>query len=192
MAVVGPRFHPRFDALSRSYSYRAGLSGEAASPFHRRWCWTLGRPLDLPSLEEATSALIGDHSFRAFAKAGQEERGDRCIVTGAEWGVWDPLGVEFHISANRFLHHMVRYLVGTLAEIGMGRRPVGDIGRLLRGEAGVETSPPAPARGLFLTRVRYANGHYPTDIADADGLDTASRPADPGRGIFTTYESDLP
>jgi tRNA pseudouridine38-40 synthase len=150
-----PGFHPRYDATSRSYVYRLGLSPEADSPFRAPWCWPLARPVDLAAMERAAELVVGDHSFRAFAKAGQEERGDRCTVTEARWEPWDGVGLVFHVSANRFLHHMVRYLVGTLVDVGLGERPEEDVRRLLEGEEGYETSPPAPPEGLFLTKVDY-------------------------------------
>lgn len=153
-AEVEPRFHPRFDAVERSYRYRVGVDPQAASPFHARWCWSFGRPVDTERIRAATEVIVGDHSFRAFAKAGQEERGDRCIVQRAGWVEW-ALGLEFHVTANRFLHHMVRYLVGTLVEIGSGKRAPGEMTRLLEPGSGLETSPPAPPQGLFLTRVTY-------------------------------------
>jgi len=68
---------------------------------------------------------------------------------------WEGIGLEFHISANRFLHHMVRYLVGTLVDVGLGQREPEVFDALLGGVEGVETSPPAPAEGLFLTAVTY-------------------------------------
>jgi tRNA pseudouridine38-40 synthase len=105
---------------------------------------------------EATASIVGDHSFRAFAKAGQPERGERCTVMAAQWSRWDGLGWTFTITANRYLHHMVRYLVGTLVDIGRGRRPVGDVRVLLEGsDPTAVTSAPAPPEGLFLTRVDY-------------------------------------
>lgn len=158
---VAADFHPRYDATERIYVYRVGLEPAAASPFISRWCWPLRRGLDRATMEEETGVIIGDHSFSSFAKAGQEERGDRCTVFAADWRAWGELGLEFRIGANRFLHHMVRYLVGTLVEVGLNRRPAGDICRLLRSEPGVETSPPAPACGLFLAEVRYPPGAYP-------------------------------
>jgi tRNA pseudouridine38-40 synthase len=154
-AIAPSGFHPRYDAVARSYEYRLGLSEAALSPFHVRWCWPLARSLDLEPVERATAALIGEHSFLAFAKAGQEERGDRCAISKAHWVRWDPLGMIFRITANRFLHHMVRYLVGTLAEIGMTQRPASDFEALLENRKGLTTSPPAPPKGLFLTRVSY-------------------------------------
>lgn len=159
-AEVTHRFHPRYDAISRRYIYRIGIADVAASPFHARWCWPLGRKLDESAMAAATLAIIGDHSFKGFAKSGQEERGDRCVVSDAGWAGWADIGIEFHITANRFLHHMVRYLVGTLADIGLGRRPAADIARLLQGGSDLVSSPPAPAPGLFLAEVRYHSASY--------------------------------
>jgi tRNA pseudouridine38-40 synthase len=174
-AAVAPDFHPRYGAVARSYVYRVGLAEISSSPFHSRWCWPLARRLEMGPLEEATRAIVGDHSFLAFAKAGQEERGDRCIVAEARWGEWSGVGLEFHITANRFLHHMVRYLVGTRVEIGSRRRPAADVEKLLAGDAEQETSPPAPAQGLYLSAVRYPPGSYP-----AAGAEEESRRAPPG------------
>jgi tRNA pseudouridine38-40 synthase len=172
-AVAHPRFHPRYDAVSRAYEYRVGTAGLAASPFHAGWCWALGRHPDVAAMQRAADLLVGDHSFLAFAKAGQEERGDRCIVTEARWAAWEPLGLVFHIAANRFLHHMVRYLVGTLVRVGLGERPEADVARLLRSEPGLLTSPPAPPQGLFLARVEYPE-------AAPGGARTAATPASDG------------
>lgn len=168
-AIAAPRFHPRYDATSRAYTYRVGTAPEAASPFNARWCWPLGRPLDRERMVRATAAIAGEHSFRAFAKAGQEARGHRCKVHEAAWVDWDPLGLQLHISANRFLHHMVRYLVGTLVEIGLDKRPIEAIAELLASDTKLETSPPAPPQGLFLTRVVY-----PHDGAEATGAASLS------------------
>jgi tRNA pseudouridine38-40 synthase len=154
--VVPLHFHPRFHAIGRSYRYQVGLVPDAASPFHRPWCWPLIREVDVSLLQRAAALLPGEHSFRAFAKSGQEHRGDRCKVTGARWAAWDEVGVAFHINANRFLHHMVRYLVGTMVDVGLGRRPLEEMVEMITGEeTRLVTSPPAPADGLFLTEVHY-------------------------------------
>jgi tRNA pseudouridine38-40 synthase len=153
---VGPDFHPRYDAVARTYGYRVGLSEEAVSPFVRRWCWPLRAELDVDLLSRAAVVIRGDHSFAAFAKSGQPERGDRCEVREAFWEPWETLGVRFQITADRYLHHMVRYLVGTMVDVARGRRPFDDLGALLEGGSGeLETSPPAPPEGLFLTSVEY-------------------------------------
>jgi tRNA pseudouridine38-40 synthase len=148
-------FHARYDALARGYVYRVGTEAAAQSPFLRRWCWPIGQPLASSALKDSARRFIGTHSFLAFAKAGQPERGERCTVWRAEWRPWPRAGTAFHIVANRFLHHMVRYMVGTMVDVARHRRTADDIDAMLRGETGVETSPPAPPEGLFLTRVYY-------------------------------------
>ena len=153
---VRPDFHPRYDALARTYVYRVGTEAEARSPFHRPWCWALCRPVDLGVLEAAARQLLGKYSFVAFAKTGQPERGDRCTVAAADWDRWE-LGLRFTITADRYLHHMVRYLVGTMVEMARGRRPLEDLPALLDSRPGLETSPPAPPEGLFLARVEYSD-----------------------------------
>ena len=153
-------FHARYDAVARGYIYRLGTAAVSRSPFFRRWCWPLAQPLPLQLLNEAARRFHGDHSFRAFAKAGQPERGEQCVVHRAEWREWPPGGVTFRVVANRFLHHMVRYMVGTMVDIARGRRPATDIDAMLAGDPTVETSPPAPAEGLFLNRVYYEAGEW--------------------------------
>ncbi len=158
---VVTEFHPRYDAVSRTYVYRLGVTPEARSPFQAPWCWPLGRGLDWTRTEAATAAIVGDHDFSAFAKSGQPERGVRCRVQAAGWRVAavEPGIREFEITADRYLHRMVRYLVGTLVDIGLENRPVEDMVRLLGGEPGLVASPPAPSEGLFLTRVEYSTVH---------------------------------
>ena len=148
-------FHARFSATDRAYEYRLGLAERAASPFHRGTCWAMRDDVDPLLLDRCALQIMGDHSFRSFAAAGQEERGDRCIVYESKWWEWPPLGLVYRVRANRFLHHMVRYLVGTMVDVARGRRPLEDMRRLLEGTAGLETSPPAPPHGLFLTAVGY-------------------------------------
>ncbi len=160
---VRPDFHPRYDAVARTYTYRIGTDSEAASPFHHPWCWAVREPLDRSSLERGAAILLGEHSFRAFAKAGQPERGDRCTVASAAWSPW-ALGVQLDITANRYLHHMVRYLVGTLVDVARGRRPMEDVAGLLEPDTRLETSPPAPPRGLFLAHVEYPQDVAPTQV----------------------------
>lgn len=159
--VVSTSFHARYDATARGYIYRLGTTPAARSPFRRGWCWPVADPLDQGVLEEGATGILGEHSFRGYAKSGQPERGYRCTVQTARWTEWSG-GLEFRVVANRFLHHMVRYLVGTMVDAGRGRRPAADVAGLLdearldpaRPDA-LETSPPAPAEGLFLARVYY-------------------------------------
>lgn len=149
-----PDFHPRYDAVRRTYRYEVGLRPQAASPFHKRWCWPLTDALDVQLLHQAASVVPGERSFRAFAKAGQPERGERCHVLLAAWSETG-LGMRLTITADRYLHHMVRYLTGTMVDIARGRRALDDMARLLDNEPDMVTSPPAPASGLFLHHVEY-------------------------------------
>jgi len=154
---VDTSFHPRFHARRRRYRYRVATDPAGDSPFHRRWCWSLGESLDRTLLDQAAALLSGTRSFQAFAKAGQPERGYTCTVHEAAWSEW-PLGMAFSITANRYLHHMVRYLTGTMVAVARGRRPLDDFRGLLENEDGLETSPPAPPQGLFLAHVEYRDG----------------------------------
>jgi tRNA pseudouridine38-40 synthase len=149
-------FHARFDALSRHYSYFIGTDEDARSPFRRRWEWAHTRSLSRELLSDSASALPGTHAFRAFAVHGTAPADDdhRCTVLDARWSERSG-GVLFTIEANRFLHHMVRFLVGTMIEIAAGRRDPQDMRRLLEASDNQSTSAPAPAHGLFLDSVRY-------------------------------------
>ena len=147
---VPPDFHPRYDAVSRTYLYHLGLSAEARSPFHRHWCWPLAKAVDEVLLESAAETVVGGYSFKAFAKSGQPERGDLCTVHESRWEPWGELGLTLRLTANRFLHHMVRYLVGTMVDIARGRRPLEDIRHLLdEPEGELRTSPPHLRRVCF-------------------------------------------
>ncbi len=176
-AVAVPEgFHPRRDAVLRHYRYRVGTEPEAASPFHRPWCWPLLRPLDMKAAARAAQSIVGEHDFRAFARAGQPQRGYRCRVTRARWNRRDGPGVVFEISANRFLHRMVRYLVGTMVEIALGRRDESEMLRLLQrrslprdGKRLPITSSPAPPGGLFLVRVDYPGAEMAMTAGDRPG-----------------------
>jgi len=166
VSEAAPDFHPRYDAIARTYRYRVGLESAAQAPFVRRWCWPLIETIDHDALAAASQPLIGRHSFEAFAKAGQPERGYICTVSRAVWSPWD-LGVQLDITADRYLHHMVRYLVGTMMDVARGRRPLADVSQLLTGTTDMTTSPPAPPEGLFLARVEYPAHRAERDLPQA-------------------------
>ena len=154
---VSGSFHPRYHAILRRYDYFLGMAPDADSPFRNRGCWTLMKDDVSPELLDRCAALSpGERSFAAFAKAGQPERGKVCRVQEAVWEPWADLGFRFRIAANRYLHHMVRYLVGTMVEVARGLRPLDEMAELLQNrETDLTTSPPAPPEGLFLSRVEY-------------------------------------
>jgi len=175
---VSSGFHPRYDATARTYAYRLGTEAEAHSPFHRPFCWPLGDAVDPVLLGDAAARIPGRRSFRAFAKSGQPERGTVCRVDRAVWEPWDGPGLRLRITADRYLHHMVRYLVGTIVDVARGRRPLDHMEELLEDpETDLRTSPPAPPQGLFLARVEY--GAVPGAGPDAPDPDPGN-PARPG------------
>ena len=157
-------FHPRRSALERRYGYLVGTDEEARSPFRRRYEWAVRHPLDETALHGEAGSLVGEHTFRAFAVAHTAPIDDhhRCIIRHAAWVKRDG-GWVFEVAANRFLHHMVRFLVGTMIEVAQGRRPRGTIARLLVAPDNAETSAPAPAQGLSLRQVVYPASCYAVD-----------------------------
>jgi tRNA pseudouridine38-40 synthase len=149
-------FHARYSATSRRYSYYIGTDEAAASPFRRGTEWVLARPLERQTLDMTAAQYVGNHCFRAFSVRGTAPADDdhRCTILHAEWRD-RPGGLVFEIEANRFLHHMVRFLIGTMTDIASGKRSIADIGALLSASTNDEVSPPAPAHALFLDVVRY-------------------------------------
>jgi tRNA pseudouridine38-40 synthase len=151
-----PGFHARKSALSRRYRYDIGLDAASASPFRRPYEWALGRALELDLLRDSADAIRGEHDFRAFAAKGDKPH-HRCRISLAQWQIRPQgQGVSFQVEADRFLHHMVRMLVGTMVDIGLKRRPPHDMEILLQREDNGDTSPPAPAQGLYFVAATYS------------------------------------
>jgi tRNA pseudouridine38-40 synthase len=154
-------FHARKSATSRRYRYDVGTDAASASPFRRPFEWALGRPLDAAAMRSAATLLHGEHDFRAFAAKGEPKPHYLCRLTTAEWQPRsDGRGFSFHVEADRFLHHMVRMLVGTMVDIGLGRRPLGDTDLLLGRADNQRTSPPAPPEGLYFIAASYPEALY--------------------------------
>ena len=156
-----PGFDARKSAVARRYHYVIGTDEAACSPFRRPYEWALGRALDFAALAGAATVLPGEHDFRGVAAAGAAKPHYRCRVALAEWAPRaDGAGVTFTIEADRFLHRMVRFLVGAMVEIALGRRPSSDFPRLLAATDNQAASPPAPPQGLYLVAVRYPPDLY--------------------------------
>ncbi|HEX5437456.1 MAG TPA: tRNA pseudouridine(38-40) synthase TruA [Gemmatimonadaceae bacterium] len=158
-----PEFHARYSALARSYTYYIGTDEGAQSPFRRRWEWPMGRAISRAALDAQAALLPGTHCFLAFAVRGTAPAHDthECHIVRAVW-TERPGGLAFEVEANRFLHHMVRLLVGTMIDAASGRRDAASLRALLTARDNQATSPPAPAHGLFLDRVRYPRNLYLT------------------------------
>lgn len=152
-------------ALERRYHYHVGTGPDARSPFRSRTEWALGRPLALDAMQRAGGALSGEHDFRAFAAVGEPKPHYDCTIVEARWDEVGPERLRFTIAANRFLHHMVRMLVGTMVDIGLGRRAESDLATLLQRRDNSATSPPAPAEGLAFFSARYPDTCFLTERA---------------------------
>lgn len=150
---VSHSFHARFSAQAKTYEYRI-WNRPIDCPFLRRYSWWIPRPLDLGAMKEASEYLQGEHDFAAFKASGSEVKGTVRRVLGCGWEEnWGVL--RFWIEATGFLRYMVRSIVGTMVEIGLGKRPPEDIRVLLKKKDRQLCGPTAPARGLFLTGVSY-------------------------------------
>lgn len=154
-------FHARRSALARRYRYVIGTDEASRSPFRRPYEWSLGRPLEAALLQQAGAALLGEHAFFGLAASGAASVHYRCRVALSEWAPRaDGAGVTYTIEADRFLHRMVRFLVGVMVDIALGRRPLSDLPRLLAATDNQAASPPAPPQGLYLAAVRYPPDLY--------------------------------
>lgn len=154
-------FQARKAATGRRYRYDIGTDDASFSPFRRPYEWALGRALEPERLATAAAPILGEHDFRAFALSGQEKPHYRCTIREARWEPRpDGMGYRFHIAADRFLHQMVRMLVGTMVDIGLGRRDAHDMALLLARTDNSETSAPAPPQGLYFLAAEYPAEWY--------------------------------
>jgi tRNA pseudouridine38-40 synthase len=166
--IAPPSFDARFSATSRVYRYTV-LNEPVPDPFMLRTAWWVEQPLDLRSMRLGCDPFIGEHDFSSFCRRPKPSPADGAStvpeepslvrrVIDARWSTPSPERdrlFEFEIEAKAFCHQMVRSIVGTLVEVGSGRKRAGDMTAILRARTRQVAGQLAPPRGLCLWRVRY-------------------------------------
>ena len=147
------RFHARLNATEKTYVYRVWNSAQP-DVFERRYRTQVRQRLDLTAMERGAALLLGTHDFRSFCANKQLKKSSVRTLKRLDL-VRDGDELRFCLTADGFLYHMVRIIVGTLLEIGQGKRPAEDIGRILEARCREAAGETAPAKGLCLTEVRY-------------------------------------
>lgn len=145
-------FHPRFEAISRTYCYQI-VNQAWPAVLLRRYSYHLNRPLDVAAMNQASHLLLGLHDFASFGKPPQGNNTVRTL-SEAEWTAKEDRLI-FRVTANAFLYRMVRTMVGTLVQVGLGRLQVADVEDILEAKDLTRSAPPAPAQGLCLVSVTY-------------------------------------
>ena len=149
--IVEDDFHARFSATAREYEYRLV---KVFSPVTRNYTTALKWEIDKNLLNKCAELLSGKHDFTSFCKATAEVENKICTVFTSNWEESNEM-IIFTIKANRFLQHMVRYLVGTMLEVARGRYTITDFQSLLHCDNPEAVIVRAPAQGLFLKKVYY-------------------------------------
>lgn len=154
-AVVSSQFHARFDAKKRIYRYRV-LNREERDLFRRHVTYHLPRHVNVEAIRSGAAHLIGTHDFTSFASTKTMVQNKvRTLYDIAVTAEEDEL--IFTIIGSGFLHHMVRIIVGTLLEVGTGKKDPNDLPHILRKKHRMYAGCTAPAHGLFLAKVHYAD-----------------------------------
>lgn len=152
-AEAAPGFDARRAALGKRYAYLVD-NGAVAAPLWRRVAWHVPAPLDVAAMRTALVALRGRHDFSAFCAAAGADAPPVCTVHALHV-IRRRQHVALLVSADRFLHHMVRTIVGSAVEVGRGAQRPEWLGDVLVSRARMRAGPTAPAHGLVLVRVRY-------------------------------------
>jgi len=157
---VPASFHARFEARAKTYRYRI-WNGDVLPPFERRYAWHVPGALDVDAMQRAAALIAGEHDFAAFQSAGSD------VATTVRTVFASALASEgslllYEATADGFLRHMVRAIVGSLVDIGRGRQHPDWIARVLDSRDRSAAGRTAPACGLFLVRVDYADAR-PTE-----------------------------
>ena len=165
---VAQEFHARFSATSRSYRYVI-LNRQVRSALDRNRVWWVYHRLDSDRMHEAAQQLLGEHDFSAFRAAACQSRTPVREITQIDVVRRDDY-INIEVSANAFLHHMVRNVVGSLARVGTCEESIEWVGEILHARDRTLSGITAPAGGLFLTRVDYPAELLSSRAAQPDEL----------------------
>lgn len=153
-AAAPERFDARRDAVARTYCYRLHTRS-ARSAFSARTALHWPYRLDRPAIDACAALLVGRHDFTAFTPTETAHVRFERVISAAAWRDGERGELEFWITGDAFLRNMVRALVGTMLQVGAGRREVEAFGALLRGAHRRQGGPTAPPHGLALVCVDY-------------------------------------
>lgn len=153
VSEAAPRFHSRLNACGKHYEYLV-INSAVPDVFHRRYALEVPERLDVQAMERAASYLLGEHDFKSFTssrrgKKSTVRRIDEISIT-AEGSL-----LRFTFKGSGFLHHMIRILMGTLLEVGMGKRRADSMEELLLNGDRAQAGPLVPAKGLTLVEVYF-------------------------------------
>ena len=161
-AVAAADWHARFSATRRDYGYR--VFNRASPPvLERGLVWHVPKKLDVTAMQAAMALLLGQHDFTSFRATECQAKSPIKTLTHADVSVMGE-AIDFFFSARSFLHHQVRNMVGTVVEVGKGKRPADDIKKILAAKDRAVAGITAPAQGLCLLKVYYdpdEPGHEP-------------------------------
>ena len=149
---VEPKLHARFSATARTYRY---FIHTKKIPFSRHYSVEISYPLNFEAMNEAAAYLLNVSDFKAFCKAGADNKTTLCQVTTAKWVKQDDENWYFEITANRFLRNMVRAVVGTLIDVGRNRLSIDQFKNVVDHGSRSDSGESMPAHGLFLWNVTY-------------------------------------
>lgn len=149
--LVKPELHARFDAKKRTYRY---YIHQQKDPFKEGLSLYFPQELNFEGMNLAAKLLIGKHDFGSFSKLHTDVKTNICEVYSAKWVISD-IETYFEISANRFLRNMVRAIVGTLIDVGLGKLNTDDLISILAAKDRQEASLSVPAHGLYLWDIEY-------------------------------------
>lgn len=149
-----PDFHARFSAKRKTYRYRI-LNRKLPTAIGRQYVWHIRNTLDLDAMNQAASHLLGTHDFKAFEGSGSPRAHTVRVISQANFNFKKDELIEFTITANGFLKFMVRNIVGTLADVGLGKISPQEFKEILESRNRKNAGATAPPQGLFLMNVEY-------------------------------------